>query len=226
MIADALAAVFQILTPPFRAVLAKVLALTILLLGIAVVAFYKVLVAVVVLPYAWLDTTISVLAGLGLVVGSIFLVSPVSLLVAGFFVDDLAERVEREADPDVPPGRPMPVLRALVLSARFSALSLAVTLLALALLLVPGVNAIAFLGANAYLQGRQYFEFVALRHLPVAEVTALRRRHAGRLLGAGLVIALFVSVPVLYLATPLFGTAFMVRIFKRLVRREWAPAGA
>lgn len=218
MIADALAALFEILTPPFRAVLLKVLGLTLLVLIVAVAALHHLLLAFVALPYPWLDTTLSVLAGFGLVVGSIFLVSPVSLLVAGFFIDDLAEHVERDIDPAARPGRPMPLLGTLVLSARFAALSLGVTLVALALLLVPGVNAIAFLGANAYLQGRQYFEFVALRHLPAAEATALRHRHGGRIFAAGFLIALFVSVPLLNLVTPLFGTAFMVRLFKRMTR--------
>ena len=54
------------------------------------------------------------------------------------------------------------------------------------------------------------------------EAAALRHRHAGRIFLAGLVIAALVSVPVLNLVTPLFGAAFMVRVFKRLPR----PAGA
>jgi CysZ protein len=36
---------------------------------------------------------------------------------------------------------------------------------------------------------------------------------------AGMIIALFVSIPVLNLATPLFATALMVHMHKRLGRR-------
>ena len=36
---------------------------------------------------------------------------------------------------------------------------------ALVLLLVPGINVVAFLFANGYLLGREYFELVAFRHL-------------------------------------------------------------
>ncbi len=216
MIADAVAAFAEIFTPPFRAVLAKVFGLTLLILVFAVALLHHALIAFVALPYAWLATSVSILAGLGLAVGSVFLVAPVSALVAGFFIDGLAERVERDVDPLAPPGRPLPVMRALALSVRFALLSLAVTLLALALLLVPGVNAVAFLCANAYLQSRQYFEFVALRHMPPEEAGALRRRHAGRLFAAGFILAAFVSVPLLNLLTPLFGAAFIVRVFKRL----------
>ncbi|HEX4765878.1 MAG TPA: sulfate transporter family protein [Lichenihabitans sp.] len=224
MINDALAALMEVLSPPFRAVLIKVLGLTVLILAVLVGLIHHVLLAFVTLPYLWLDTTISVLAGLGLVIGSVFLVAPVSSLVAGFFIDDLAELVERDIDPGGPPGRPLPILQALVLSVRFAALSLGVTILALLLLLVPGVNAVAFIGANAYLLGRQYFEFVALRHMRFDEANIMRHRYGGRLWAAGLVLALFVSVPLLNLLTPLFGAAFMVRVFKRLPRAGGVPA--
>ncbi len=216
MLADALAAFHEILTPPFRSALAKVLGLTLLILVGTVALLDHGLLLLVVLPYAWLSTLVSVLAGLGLLVGSVFLVAPVSSVVAGFFIDDLAEHVERDLDPLSPPGRPLRILPALALSVRFGALQFGVTALALLLLFVPGINAIAFIGANAYLLGRQYYEFVALRHLSRADAEALRRRHAGRIFLAGLVMAAVVSVPVLNLVTPLFGAAFMVRVFKRL----------
>ena len=222
MIHDALAAFSEILTPAFRSALGKVLGLTVLLLVGAVALLHHGLLALVVLPYAWLTALISILAGLGLTVGSVFLVAPVSSIVAGFFIDDLAEHVERDLDPTARPGRPLPILDAVVLSVRFGALSLGVTILALLLLLVPGVNAVAFIGANGYLLGRQYYEFVALRHMTAEDAAALRHRHAGRIFLAGLVIAALVSVPVLNLVTPLFGAAFMVRVFKRLPR----PANA
>ena len=214
--ADALAAFREILTPPFRAALANVLGLTVLILVGAVALLDRGLLALVALPHPWLSTLVSVLAGLGLLAGSVFLVAPVSSVVAGFFIDDLAGRVERDLDPLSPPGRPLRIVPAVALSVRFGALQFGVTALALVLLLVPGVNAVAFIGANAYLLGRQYYEFVALRHLPLAEAQALRRRHAGRIFMAGLVMAAVVTVPVLNLVTPLFATALMVRVFKRL----------
>jgi uncharacterized protein involved in cysteine biosynthesis len=41
--------------------------------------------------------------------------------------------------------------------------------------------------------------------------------HQGTVFIAGLFIAAFVSIPILNLATPLFGMAFMVHVHKRLV---------
>ena len=131
MIVDAAAAFFEIFTPPFRAVLAKVLGLTLLLLVLLIGALHHLLLAMVILPYVWLATTLSIVAGLGLAIGSVFLVAPVSALVAGFFIDDLAERVERDIDPLSRPGRPLPALSAALLSVRFALLSLGVTVLAL-----------------------------------------------------------------------------------------------
>jgi uncharacterized protein involved in cysteine biosynthesis len=47
----------------------------------------------------------------------------------------------------------------------------------------------------------------------------LRRRHGGTVFVAGLFIAGFVAIPIVNLATPLFGTAFMVHMHKRLSGR-------
>lgn len=222
MLADAAAAFSEIFTPPFRVALAKVLALTAALLLLAGVGLHHLLLSLFALPYPWLQTATSIVAGLGLLAASVFLVAPVSAVVAGFFVDDLAERVERDIDPNAPVGRPISLAASLWLGLRFGLVSLGITILALLLLLVPGVNAVAFLAANTYLFGRQYFEFAALRFGSQENATALRRRHRVTVLAAGLLIAAFVSVPLLNLLTPLFGTALMVRVHRRLRARSAA----
>lgn len=220
MLADASAALSEIFTPPFRSVFWRVLGFTLLILALAVVGLHHLLLSLVALPdHPWLQTTASWLAGLGLVAGSVFLVAPVSAIVAGFFIDDLAERVERDVDPHGVPGRPISVAASVWLGLRFGLVSLLVLLLAVVLLFVPGINAVAFLLANTYLFGRQYFEFAALRFHSYDEVAVLRRRHRVAMLSAGFLIALFVSVPLLNLLTPLFGTALMVRVTKRATRR-------
>lgn len=227
MLEDALASANQILTPPFRAVLWKTLALTLALLGLVWIALHKLIVAGIALPYPWAATALSLIGGVGLFIGLVFLVAPVSFMVAGFFFDELAEAVERGLAPDEAPGRALPLLDAAWLSVKFSAVALGVNLVALLLLLVPGVNAAAFFGANAYLFGRGYFELAALRYLPLAEVRRLRKLNALRLFGAGLVMAVVLAVPVFNLLTPLFGTAFMVRIARNIMRSsQQAPRAA
>jgi hypothetical protein len=61
----------------------------------------------------------------------------------------------------------------------------------------------------------------------VTEAKALRRRHQATVFTAGLFIAAFVSIPILNLATPLFGTALMVHLHKRIAgpKRELIAAG-
>jgi len=234
MFDDALAAASQIFTPPFRTVLWKTLALTMALLGLVWIALHKLLAAGVALPYSWAQpwahswiyswvaTALSLIGGLGLVIGLAFLVTPVSFLVAGFFFDELAERVELTLAPDEAPGRPLAIHDSLWLSMKFSAVALVVNALALFLLLVPGLNAAGFFGANAYLSGRGYFELAAARHLPFAEVQRLRRSYELRLFGAGLIVAALLTVPLVNLLTPLFGTAFMVRIARRIMQEDAA----
>ncbi len=215
MLRDALAAFEQILSPPFRRVLWKSLALSIALLALAYAALAKLGSSQIATAWPWLDTWIAIALGLGLFIGMTFLVAPISALVAGFFLDDLAEIVEREISPDHM-GRPMANAQAVWLATKFAALSLLVNFAALILLLVPGINVIAFLSANAYLLGREYFELAALRYRPLPEVRALRARHSTYLFICGLAIAVLVSIPGLNLLTPLFGTAFMVRVHHRI----------
>ena len=68
-------------------------------------------------------------------------------------------------------------------------------------------------------------EVPAMRFHPAAEAKRLRRIHQGTVFVAGLFIAAFLSIPVVSLATPLFGIAFMVHIHKRLTRRVELTAG-
>ena len=216
MIDDAIAAFAQIFTPPFRATLLKSLALTIGLLALAWLALDRVGLALVPIAATWLATAFAILLGLGLFVGLAFLLAPVTSLVAGFFLDEIAGLVEREIDPDGPPGQAAPALTSALFGLRFALLSIAVNLIALILLFVPGVNLVAFLGANGYLFGREYFELAAMRFRSPDDARAMRQRHSLSVFVGGLVIAGFVSIPLLNLFTPLFATALMVRLHKRL----------
>jgi CysZ protein len=226
MIEDALAALTQIFSPPFRATLIKSLALTIGVLIIAWFALDRLALGYLEIGPRWLATALAVLAGLGLFVGLAFLVAPITSLTAGLFLDDIALIVEKEIDPGGPPGRPIPLGTAAILALRFAGLSILVNLIALALLLAPGVNLFAFLAANGYLLGREYFELAAMRYRSFEEARAMRRHFGLRIFLAGLIIAAFVAVPVLNLCTPLFATAFMTRLHKRLSANGAALAPA
>lgn len=85
---------------------------------------------------------------------------------------------------------------------------------------MPGINIAAFFVVNGYLLGREFFEFAAMRFRDEAEAKALRRRNAGTVFVAGLVIAAFLAVPLLNLLTPLFAAAMMVHLNKLVSARE------
>jgi CysZ protein len=208
----------QLFTPPFRAVLFKSLAFTIGLLIVLIVLSEWVFGHFVSLP-GWIETTIEWLGGFALVVGSVFLIPPVTSLIAGLYLDDIGAEVECVHYPADPPGHELSTLAAMGIACKFFLVVLAVNLVALLLLLIPGVNLIAFYLGNGYLLGREYFELVAMRHLPVGEAQQLRVANKAYIFLCGLVIAGMASVPILNLLTPLFATAFMVHIYKALARR-------
>jgi CysZ protein len=218
MLAAAIQAFRELFTPPFRAVLFKCVGFTIGLLALLVILLEGLFNYFVEWPH-WIETTIEWMGGLALVVGSIFLIPPVTSLMAGLYLDDIAGQVERTDYPSDPPGKEMPTLAAIGVGLRFFVAVLVVNLIALLLLLVPGVNLIAFYVGNGYLLGREYFEMVAMRHLPADEARRLRKAYMGYVSLCGLIIAGLASVPILNLLTPLFATAFMVRIYKQLARR-------
>jgi CysZ protein len=214
MIRAALDAFAQTLSPSFRAILWKILAITFILLALVWVGLDHLITHYLQISLPWLALALSFLTGIGLFAGMGFLVAPTSSLVAGLYLDDVAERVEHELS--VAEGRALPNGQALWFAVKCTALSVAINLLALLLLLVPVVNIIAFFTANAYLMSREYFELAALRYAGLDEVRRLRRRHGWYLFACGLIMALFVAIPVLNLITPLFATAFMVRIHAKL----------
>jgi len=218
MIAAAFAAAEEIFSPPFRAVFLKTLGLSVLLLALSGAAAEKLVVAYIALPHAaWLATLLHIVAGLGLVVGLAFLVTPVSFIVAGLFFDELAGHVESAIAGPAGRGRAMPIGPALWIGVKFGAVSLLVNVIALALLFVPGINAVAFFGANAYLLGRGFFEMAALRYRDIDDVRTLRQRYALRILAAGCLCAALMAVPLVNLLTPLFATALLVRVAQPIV---------
>ncbi len=232
MILDAArAAAGQLFSAEFRVVFFKTLGLT--LLALAALWFgLKEVFDWLALPWidailpglpswaGWLGFIAAILAGIGLALGLALFIAPITAMIAGLFLDDVAETVERESYPLDLPGRPVPAFAAIVMALKFFGIVILGNLVALLLLLVPGVNIAAFFVINGYLLGREFFEFAAMRFRPEAEAKALRRKHAGTVFLAGLVVAAFLAVPLLNLLTPLFAAAMMVHLHKTISRAE------
>ncbi len=237
MLDAALKTLGQMFTPPFRAVLLKSIGLALLLLIMLGIGLHRL--------FAWLATegagylegitgpglqtplhallwVLAFATGLGLLAGAVFIVPAVTAFVASFFSDEIAAQVERVHYPADPPGVPISILRATIEGVKTALLALLVYLIAVPFLLFAGFGFLIFFVANAWLLGREYFLLAAMRFHTVEEAKALRKRHHGTIVLAGAFIAAFVSIPILNLATPLFGTAFMVHMHKRIagLRRE------
>jgi CysZ protein len=231
MLTDAARALSQILSPPMRSILWKSIGLALVLIVVLGIGLQRAL--------SWLATSgeiwaegmlgpgwhtsldvlawmLSIAAGLGVLAGAIFLMPAITSLVASLFVDDIAEIVEREHYPAERPGAALPFGIALTEGVKTALLTIVVYLVALPFVFLAGAGFIVFYLATAWLLGREYFELAAMRFRPPAEAKAMRQANRMTVFIGGLIIAAFVSIPIVNLATPLFGMALMVHLHKRL----------
>jgi uncharacterized protein involved in cysteine biosynthesis len=233
MIDAAVKALMQMFSPPFRGVLFKSAGLALALIVLFDSVLHRLLVWLATAGAHWAENMfgvsapapvsvllwiISIAAGIGIIVGSVFLMPAVTALVGSFFVDDIALEVERTHYPEESVGTPLPLPRALIEGIKTALLAILVYLIAVPFLLFAGAGAVIFFLATAYLLGREYFELAAMRHHPVEQAKQLRRAHHNTVFLAGTLIAAFVSIPIVNLATPLFAMALMVHVHHRITR--------
>jgi CysZ protein len=231
MLDAAVKALSQILSPPMRAILWRSIGLALVLIVVLAIGLQRLLSWLATSGEGWAEAMLgpgfhtplnvlawilSIAAGFGVVFGAVFLMPAITSLVASVFVDDVADQVELEYYPAEQPGVALPLGIAMSEGIKTALLTILVYLVALPFVFFAGAGFIAFFVATAWLMGREYFELAAMRFRPPAEAKAMRKRHAGIIFIAGLVIAAFVSIPIVNLATPLFGMAFMVHMHKRL----------
>jgi CysZ protein len=216
MFSAASRAMSQVFEPPFRKIFLKMLGFTLAVLLVIWIALEGVVAGFVDLPYPALNTALSILTGIGAIIGLGFLIAPVSALFAGLFQDEIADIVEAGDYPADPPGRAMAVIPSIILALKFTGVVILGNLFALFLLLIPGVNLVAFFLVNGYLLGREFFEFAASRFMPAEEAKRLRKAKNGTVFMGGLIIAGVLAVPVLNLVTPIFATIFMMHLYKRV----------
>jgi uncharacterized protein involved in cysteine biosynthesis len=230
MLDAAIMALSQMFTHPLRAILLKAASLAIALLVVLGILLQRLLSGLTGAGGNWvegslgsaahypavtLEWLLTIAVAFGIFAGAIFLMPAVTSLVASFFADDIAGHVEREHYPADPPGKALPIFVAALEGIKVAVLALLVYLCVLPFVFV-GIGAVMFFVATAYLLGREYFELAAMRFHPVDEAKRIRRANGGTVFVAGCFIAAFVSIPIVNLATPLFGMAFMVHMHKRL----------
>ena len=171
----------------------------------------------------WLDDVLS-WGALFLLLGlSVFLMIPVASAISSLFLDDVAEAVEEVHYPHLPPARSQSFGDQFRDSVNFLGVLLAANLLALVLYLLFAPAALfIFWGLNGFLLGREYFTLAALRRHDRAEAKRLRRRHAGTIWLAGVLMAMPLSVPLVNLLVPILGAATFTHLYPPFPGREAA----
>lgn len=217
MLTAAFRALGDLASPEFRAILLKAVGLAIALfiaIFLAVQALFRFLTAI---PYPWLEKLAEIGASLGLLAAFFFLMAPVTAMFAGFYLDEVAAKVEARHYAKEAPGRPQPFLKGIAFSIQFGLLVLVVNIFALPLVFT-GFGAIALVAINAYLLSREYFEMAAMRFMAPAEAKELRRDNAAGIFMAGFIPALMALAPIVNLAVPFFATSYFVHLFKQARR--------
>ncbi|WP_336287632.1 sulfate transporter family protein [Bartonella sp. CB60] len=217
----------HLFTPQYRTIMVKVLGLTFIILVIIWLCLHQLFMSYSGFWIAyffpklsdwtgWLGFIILIIFHFSFALFMAFLIAPITAIIGGFFIDSAAEIIEKEAYPHEPLGYAIPFGRSLIFSLKFMTLSLIGNGIAFILFFVPGINLIAFYVINGCLLGREYFLLVAYRFRSKQEAHAFLNAHSAKVFGAGLLIAFFVSIPILNLATPLFAAAFMTHLHKML----------
>jgi uncharacterized protein involved in cysteine biosynthesis len=225
----AIKALTQMFSPPFRRVLLKSIGLALLMIILVGIGLNRLFSWMAEGGATWAEASmgghtawqvlawiLSFAATLGVITGAVFLMPAVSAFVGSFFVDEIAEQVERAYYPAEAPGRALALGPALIEGIKTALVAVLVYLCALPFLLLAGLGLVIMFLATAYLLSREYFLLAAMRFRSRDEAKDMRRANRTSILFAGLPIALFVSIPIVNLATPLFAMAMMVHVHKRL----------
>lgn len=208
----------QIGDPRIRRVVWLSLALTIGLYGALVATLWVLLGSTAVVALPWADMLIDVLGGVAVFALALLLFPAMVSMVAGVFLDDVADAVEERHYPNLAPPRRQSLGESLGAGLKLAGLAVLLNLLFLPLFFIPIVNLVVFYGLNGYLLSREYFELVALRRNDKDTVRALRRRHRIRLWLVGAGITVVATIPILNMVFPIVGVAAMVHTTHRLKR--------
>jgi len=216
MFASARKAISLVFDPAFFGVVLKSVLLT---LGLFVALFAGALYGVAHLPpfhWSWINFLLDILAPFLMMILFAYLGAPVAALFASFFLEDVAGAIEARDYPADAKSNPMPVGAAVSASLRALGLLIVVNILLLPFhVFMPGVADILTFLADGWFLGRQYFDLVALRHLPLAEVDAMRRRYSSAIFLGGIMISLMAVIPFADFIAPVFGAGLMTHAFRK-----------
>ena len=162
---------------------------------------------------AWMAYLAAAASGFGAAVLSVYLFVPAALLVATFYIDRVADAVDRRFYPGLPRPQGAPLAVQAWDGAVLGLQVLAWQLVALVLLVtLPGVGLLLGWFVTGWAIGRGLFVAVAMRRMGRAEALRLYDGLRLTVLVQGAALAAASLVPVVNLFVPVLGTAAMVHV--------------
>ena len=159
----------------------------------------------------------AIIATLGVALLAIWLFLPTVLVIATFYIDRIAQAVDRRYYAWLPPPDPaiLPVQLYDGLALALQVLLLNGLALLLALLPIPGVGLVLAVLVSGWAIGRGLFVTVAMRRMGRTQARELYNRNRFAVLLPGLLLALASTLPGVNLLVPVVGTATMVHVLNR-----------
>ena len=162
----------------------------------------------------WLDLAINWLGGLATGALTWLLFPSAISVIIGFFLEDIANAVERKHYPHLAPINAISTINKVLIIFRFLTIMLLLNIIMLPFLFTGPIFPIIFYSVNGYLFGREYFELVAFRRMGIPEANALKKKNAIQIFLVGVFVTVLLTVPFLNLLTPIIITGMMVHLFE------------
>ena len=219
MLKIALITIAQISEPSLRQILVKSLLISLVSIMACGLLAWVLLGKFGLLGFGFLDTFLPWIGGaLIVVIGFVFFPSTI-MVIGGLFSDEIISTIEERHYPKNIGSNHVSLLISIRTGLTVIIIATIINICLLPFyalgMLLPGLSFVIFYLVNGYLIGRELFETVAQRHLPVNEAQQLRKRYFLKVLLGGGLITFVATIPLINLATPLFGIGFMVHLYHK-----------
>jgi uncharacterized protein involved in cysteine biosynthesis len=145
-----------------------------------------------------------------------FLLPTIVPLIAAFFQETIADRIEHDEYPEYMP----PAVKRALPKELWEDTKFVLFLIFINILMIPtfilGIGAIVYFFVNSYFVGREFFETAAARHLGREEAKRLRKNNRLPVLLNGAAIVMLSITPILNFTAPFIGVALMVHLLHYL----------
>ena len=220
MLKIALITIAQISEPSLRQILVKSLLISLVSIIACGLLAWVLLEKFGLLGFGFLDTFLPWIGGaLIVVIGFVFFPSTI-MVIGGLFSDEIISTIEERHYPKNIGSNHVSLLISIRTGLTVIIIATIINICLLPFyalgMLLPGLSFVIFYLGNGYLIGRELFETVAQRHLPVNEARQLRKRFFLKVLLGGGLITFVATIPLINFATPLFGIGFMVHLYHKL----------